>query len=72
MFAVHFYERNTLFISKLLNEVPAVGSEVKLKGRKGKISEVTEVEENKYRVQVELEVVKKASYVDPVDKKKRK
>ncbi|HWK21630.1 MAG TPA: hypothetical protein VNS08_01240 [Ureibacillus sp.] len=72
MFAVHFYEKNTLFISKLLNEVPAVGSEIKLKGRKGKITEVTEINENKYNVQIELEVVKKVPLVSAVDKKKRR
>lgn len=72
MFAVHYFERNTLFISKLLNEVPTVGSEVKLKGRKGKITEVTETEENKFRVQVELEVINKAPLISAVDKKKRK
>lgn len=72
MFAIHYFERNTLFISKLLNEVPTVGSEVKLKGRKGKITEVTQIEENKFRVQVELEVIKKVPLVGAEDKKKRK
>ncbi|MFC7684878.1 hypothetical protein [Ureibacillus sp. GCM10028918] len=72
MFAVHFYERNTLFISKLLNEVPAVGSEIKLKGRKGKITDVAEIEENRFHVQIELEVIKKVPLVGAVDKKKRK
>jgi len=72
MFAVHFYEKNTLFISKLLNEVPTLGSEIKLKGRKGKITQVTEVEENKYHVHVELEVLKKVALVSALDKKKRK
>lgn len=72
MFAVHFYERNTLFISKLLNEVPSVGSEIKLKGRKGKITDVTEIEENKFHVQIELEVIKKVPLISAIDKKKRK
>lgn len=72
MYAVHFYERNTLFISKLLNEVPAVDSEIKLKGRKGKITSVTEVEENKYHVQIEFETIKKVPLVSAIDKKKRK
>lgn len=72
MFAVHFYERNTLFISKLLNEVPAIGTEIKLKGRKGKVTDVTEIEENKFHVQIELEVIKKVPLVSAIDKKKRK
>jgi len=72
MFAVHFFEKNTLFISKLLNEVPAVNSEIKLKGRKGKITDVTEIAENKYHVQIELEAIKKTPLVSAIDKKKRK
>ncbi|QCR32707.1 hypothetical protein [Lysinibacillus sp. SGAir0095] len=72
MFAVHFYERNSLFISKLLNEVPVIGSEIKLKGRKGIITGVSEIEENKYHVQIELEAIKKIPLVSAVDKKKRK
>lgn len=72
MYAVHFYEKNTLFISKLLNEVPALGSDIRLKGRKGKITDVTQIEEKKYHVQIELEVIKKVPLVSAVDKKKRK
>ncbi|KGR77442.1 hypothetical protein [Ureibacillus sinduriensis] len=72
MFAVHFFDKNTLFISKLLNEVPALGSEIKLKGRKGRITEVSELEENKFRVQVEFEAIKKQPLVSAIDKKKRK
>lgn len=72
MFAVHFFEKNKLFISKLLNEVPALGSEIKLKGLKGWITEVSEIEEHKFRIQVEFEATKKAPLVSAVDKKKRK
>ncbi|MCM3390062.1 hypothetical protein [Ureibacillus chungkukjangi] len=72
MYAVHFYERNTLFISKLLNEVPTEGSEIKLKGRKGIVTQVSEVQENKYHVQIELEAIKKVPLVSALDKKKRK
>ena len=72
MYAVHFYEKSSLFISKLLNEVPSVDSEIKLKGRKGKVTEVNEVEENKYHVQIELEAIKKVALISAIDKKKRK
>lgn len=72
MYSVHFFEKRKLLISKLLNEVPSNGSELKLKGRKGKITDVIEVDENKYHVHIELEAVKKAAALAPVDKKKRK
>ena len=72
MFAVHFYEKGNLFISKLLNSVPTVGQEIKLKGRKGKVINVAEISPNKYHVQLEFEVVKKVNVVAAVDKKKRR
>lgn len=72
MFAVHFYEKNNLFISQLLNQIPTEGAEIKLKGRKGKVISVTEIEPNKYHVQLELETVKKQSLVNNADKKKRR
>lgn len=72
MFAVHFYEKRNLFLSQLLNQIPTEGEEIKLKGRKGKIVSVTEVEVNKYHVQIELEAVKKATVISAIDKKKKR
>jgi hypothetical protein len=73
MFAVHFFENKNLLLSQLLNRVPSVGEQLKIKGRKGTISGVINVEENKYHVQVELEkVVKgKTAVVDQSKKRKR-
>lgn len=72
MFAVHFYEKNNLFISQLLNQIPTEGAEIKLKGRKGKVLSVTEIEPDKFNVQIELETLKKPSLVSSVDKKKKR
>ncbi|RHW38362.1 hypothetical protein D1B33_05615 [Lysinibacillus yapensis] len=72
MFAVHFYEKRNLLISKLLNEVPSVDSEIRIKGRKGKVIEVHQVHENKYHVQIELEAVKKVVPLAAANKRKRK
>ncbi len=72
MFAVHFYEKNNLLLSQLLNQVPSLNSEIKIKGRKGKIVSINEVAENKFHIQVELEAVKKQTVVSAVDKKKRR
>ncbi|MBM7652860.1 hypothetical protein [Neobacillus cucumis] len=73
MFAVHFFENKNLLLSQLLNTVPAVGEQLKIKGRKGTILGVTNVEDNKYHVQVELEKVTKGktAVVDQSKKRKR-
>ncbi|WP_421662100.1 hypothetical protein [Lysinibacillus telephonicus] len=72
MFAVHFYEKNNLLLSQLLNQVPSINSEIKIKGRKGKIVSITEIDENKFHIQVELEAVKKQATLSSIDKKKKR
>ncbi|MEH7415830.1 hypothetical protein V7266_11160 [Neobacillus drentensis] len=73
MFAVHFYENKNLLLSQLLQRVPSEGEELKIKGRKGTISSVTNVEDNKFHVQVVLEKVSKGktALVDQSKKRKR-
>jgi hypothetical protein len=75
MFAVHFFENKNLLLSQLLQTVPSVGEELKIKGRKAKISSVTNVEENKFHIQVVIEIEKvtkgKNAVVDLSKKRKR-
>jgi hypothetical protein len=72
MFVVHFYENKNALLNQLLKRVPAVGEDLTIKGRKGKVTSVTEVDEKTVHVQVTLETIKKASLVaDPGKKKKR-
>lgn len=71
MFVVHFFERKTLLLSQLRKSIPAVGEELKIKGRKGKVSSVDSVEEKKIHVQVELESIKKSNQIIDPKKKKR-
>ena len=73
MFAVHFYENKTLLLSQLLNRLPVEGDDLKIKGKKGKVSNVISIDENKYHVQVILEIEKKnKSTVADNSKKKKK
>ncbi|RUL48685.1 hypothetical protein [Lysinibacillus antri] len=72
MYAVHYFEKKNLLLNQLLNQVPAQGSQIKIKGRKANILAVNEVAPNKYHVFVELEVVKKQAVVSALDKKKRR
>ena len=71
MFAIHFYENNIAVLSQCLNQVPEVDTNIKIKGRKGKVVEVVQIEDTKYRVNVALEKINKAPlFID--DKKKKR
>lgn len=73
MYAVHYFEGKTNLLSQLLNNVPAVGETLKIKGRKATVLSITAVEENKLHVYVALEVIKKTSkFVVDQSKKKRR
>ena len=71
MFAIHFYENNIAVLSQALNRVPEVEENIKIKGRKGKVVEVVQIEDNKYRVNVTLEKINKAPLLIGDKKKKR-
>lgn len=72
MFVVHFFEKKNHLLSQLRKSVPAVGEELKIKGRKGKVSSVDSVEERKFHVQVILESVNKNKLVVDNSKKKKR
>ncbi|WP_299089933.1 hypothetical protein [uncultured Metabacillus sp.] len=72
MFAVYFFENKNLLLSQLLRRVPTDGEELKIKGRKGKVVNVTQIDENKFFVQLQLEIVNKNKLsLEQVKKKKR-
>jgi hypothetical protein len=71
MFAVHFLENRNQLLTQLLKTVPAEGENVVIKGRKGKVTSVTFVDERNVQVQVALEVIVKKASVELPSKKKR-
>ena len=71
MFAIHFYENNIAVLSQCLNQVPEVDTNIKIKGRKGKVVEVVQIDDTKYRVNVALEKINKAPLLIDDKKKKR-
>ncbi|WP_102346386.1 hypothetical protein [Bacillus sp. Marseille-P3661] len=72
MYSVHFFENKNLLLSQLLNQVPSVNEDLKIKGRKGKVSSVHPIDEKSVHVQIILEKVnKKAPVIDQSKKKKR-
>ncbi|MFJ5716337.1 hypothetical protein [Neobacillus sp. NPDC093127] len=72
MFAVHFLEKKNVLLTQLLKRVPSVGEEVKIKGRKAKVSSVIEMDEKNIHVHVILETVKKTNVVIDNSKKKKR
>lgn len=70
MFVVHFYENNNNLLIQLLTQIPSVEQEIKIKGRKGKIISVKNVEENVVHANVFFEPIKK-SKTKEVKKKNR-
>ena len=71
MFAIHFYENNIAVLSQALNQVPVVDENIKIKGRKGKVVDIIQIEDNKYRVNVALEKINKKPLLIDDKKKKR-
>lgn len=72
MFAVHFIEKDNVLLTQLLNRVPTEGEELKIKGRKAKVSSVKNIDDLNIHVQVTIEVVNKSKFVvDNTKKKKR-
>lgn len=72
LFAVHYLENNTPVLSQCLERIPEVDEDLKIKGRKGKVVNVVQIEESKYHVHVVLEKINKKQALLIDDKKKRR
>lgn len=71
MYAVHFFENKNQLLTQLLKTVPTEGQDLKIKGRKAKVTTVTAVDEKTIYVQVTLEPIVKKQPLDLANKKKR-
>lgn len=72
MFVIHFIENNSVLLTQLLAQLPSVSEDIKIKGKKGKIISVKNIEKNTFHVQVEIEkVVKKQATSKDAKQKKR-
>ena len=71
MFAVHFFENKNLLLSQIRQRAPSVGEDLKIKGRKGKVSSVNSVNDTIIHVQVILETVNKKKLIVDNSKKKK-
>jgi hypothetical protein len=73
MFVVTYYENRNVLLTQFLKSLPEEGQNVKIKGRKGKITSVSSIDEKKVHVYVTLEAINKnkLAALDTSKKKKR-
>ncbi|WP_066340681.1 MULTISPECIES: hypothetical protein [Metabacillus] len=71
MYVIHFIENNSVQLVQLVNNIPSVDENIKIKGRKGKVLSVKTIEENKVLVNVLFEKVNKNQPNIKDTKKKR-
>ena len=72
MIVIHYFENKTAVLSQWLERIPEVEESIKIKGRKGKVVSVIQIEDNKYHVHVALEKIINKEALLKDDKKKRR
>lgn len=72
MFVVSFFENRQLILSQLTRSVPAVGENVTIKGRKGKVLSINSMDSNKIHVHITLEKINNKKLVIDNSKKKKR
>lgn len=73
MYAVFFHENNNIVLNQALRVIPNVGEAIKIKGRKGTVIDVLQIEETKVNVYVEFEkIIDKKSNLSELGKKKKR
>jgi hypothetical protein len=72
MFVIHFLENKNVLLTQLLKRVPTVGEDIVIKGKKGKVSNVTNIDEKQFQVQIIVEKVKKNKQIVDNSKKKKR
>ena len=72
MIVVHYIEKNVELLNQLLKNVPSEGDTISIKGRKGKVLSVNQINDKHVHVIIELEVIKKVQVLAKDDKKRRR
>ncbi|WP_078546772.1 hypothetical protein [Litchfieldia alkalitelluris] len=72
MIVVHFIENKTVVLTQFLKQVPSSNEDIKIKGRKGKVKNVVEIDENHYQVIVSLQPSLKNQPAAADSKKKKR
>ena len=67
MFTVQFLDNKEIVLSQLLRKIPSVNEELIIKGRKGKIVNVVQMNDNKFQIHLIFEKKKKPIVSNEVD-----
>jgi hypothetical protein len=72
MYAVYFFENKDILLSQLLRTIPAEGDILTIKGRKGTVTSLQAIDENKIHVQLAIQKIPKAKPAADNSKKKKR
>ncbi|PKR85516.1 hypothetical protein [Heyndrickxia camelliae] len=72
MVVVHFFDHKTVVLSQLRENIPVIDENIKIKGRKGKVLNVKEVDDKEIHVQVLFDQVLKSQPIAKDNSKKKK
>jgi hypothetical protein len=72
MYVVHFFEDKIELLNQLLGSVPSLGEMITVKGRKGKVTDVNQVDDKHVHVQIMIEKVVVKNKLTAADLAKRK
>ncbi|MGG3466889.1 hypothetical protein ABES02_05025 [Neobacillus pocheonensis] len=72
MVVVHFLENKTVVLTQLRTDIPTIDENIKIKGRKGKVLNVKNIEDNVIHVYVVFEQVIKKQLAAKDNKNKKR
>lgn len=72
MVVVHFIENKTVVLTQIVKNIPSAHDEIKIKGRKGRVTKVEETKENVFHVYLVFEKVQKKQQLPIKDVKKKR
>lgn len=71
MLFIHFFESGKKVLTQYVKTVPSIDEPIKIKGRKGKVVRVDQIEDHIIHVHVQYDQIIKKSLVADSKKKKR-
>lgn len=72
MKVVHFYEGKENILIQLLENIPPVDQPIKIKGRRGKVIQVNEIDERFVNVFIEFDKIRKRTTTSTLYNKRRR
>lgn len=68
---IRFYAENENVLTQLVDHVPPVGEAIKIKGRKGKVIQVNEINDRMVNVLIEFDKIRRRNTA-PIHNKRRR